>query len=120
MDRKKLQDILSQPFQPESWVSLFREIFGVRHFLQNPLQILLPSNKKAEAAFELGSFNTSDDRIIGLYLVKVKPEVWLERNKVGLRELLRSVYKYEVDGALIVFEQQDKWRLSFVSEIRSI
>lgn len=51
--------------------------------------------------------------------MKVKPEVWLERNKVGLRELLRSVYKYEVDGALIVFEQQDNWRLSFVSEIRT-
>ncbi len=35
-------------------------------------------------------------------------------------KLLRSVYEYEVDGALIVFEQEDKWRLSFVSEIRSL
>jgi adenine-specific DNA-methyltransferase len=120
MDKKQLQDILSQPYQPQDWVKVLKEIFGVRNILQKPSPILLPSNKKAEAAFELGSFNTSDDRIIGLYLVKVKPEVWLERNKVGLRELLRSVYKYEVDGALIVFEQQDKWRLSFVSEIRSI
>ena len=120
MDKKQLQDILSQPYQPQDWVKVLKDIFGVRNILQKPSPILLPSNKKAEAAFELGSFNTSDDRIIGLYLVKVKPEVWLERNKVGLRELLRSVYKYEVDGALIVFEQQDKWRLSFVSEIRSI
>lgn len=119
MDKKQLQDILSQPYQQEKWRTLLKEVFGVRNFLQKPSPILLPSNKKAEAAFELGSFNTSDDRIIGLYLVKVKPEVWLERNKVGLRELLRSVYKYEVDGALIVFEQQDKWRLSFVSEIRT-
>ena len=117
MDKKQLQDILSQPYQPQDWVKVLKDIFGVRNILQKPSPILLPSNKKAEAAFELGSFNTSDDRIIGLYLIKVKPEVWLERNKVGLRELLRSVYKYEVDGALIVFEQQDKWRLSFVIHV---
>ncbi len=119
MDKRELQDILSKPYEADKWISVLKNVFGVRNVLQKPLPISLPSNKKAEAAFELGSFNTTDDRIIGLYLVKVKPEVWLERNKVGLRELLRSVYKYEVDGALIVFEQQDNWRLSFVSEIRT-
>lgn len=119
MDKKTLQSILSKPFVLADWQNLLTEVFGVKNFLQKPAEIPLASNKKAESAFELGSFNTADDRIIGLYLVKVKPEVWLERNKVGLRELLRSVYKYDVDGALIVFEQADKWRLSFVSEIRT-
>jgi adenine-specific DNA-methyltransferase len=119
MDKKQLQDILSDPFELSKWQNLLKNIFGVKNFLQKPASIPLANNKKAEAVFELGSFNTADDRIIGLYLVKVKPEVWLERNKVGLRELLRSVYKYDVDGALIVFEQADKWRLSFVSEIRT-
>lgn len=119
MDKKTLQSILSKPFVLADWQNLLTEVFGVKNFLQKPAEIALASNKKAESAFELGSFNTADDRIIGLYLVKVKPEVWLERNKVGLRELLRSVYKYDVDGALIVFEQADKWRLSFVSEIRT-
>jgi hypothetical protein len=119
MDKKTLQSILSKPFVLADWQNLLTEVFGVKNFLQKPADILLVSNKKAESAFELGSFNTADDRIIGLYLVKVRPEVWLERNKVGLRELLRSVYKYDVDGALIVFEQAEKWRLSFVSEIRT-
>lgn len=119
MDKKTLQSILSKPFVLADWQNLLTDVFGVKNFLQKPAEIPLASNKKAESAFELGSFNTADDRIIGLYLVKVKPEVWLERNKVGLRELLRSVYKYDVDGALIVFEQADKWRLSFVSEIRT-
>lgn len=119
MDKKTLQSILSKPFVLADWQNLLTEVFGVKNFLQKPASIPLASNKKAESAFELGSFNTADDRIIGLYLVKVKPEVWLERNKVGLRELLRSVYKYDVDGALIVFEQSDKWRLSFISEIRT-
>lgn len=119
MDKKTIQSILSKPFVLADWQNLLTEVFGVKNFLQKPAEIPLASNKKAESAFELGSFKTADDRIIGLYLVKVKPEVWLERNKVGLRELLRSVYKYDVDGALIVFEQADIWRLSFVSEIRT-
>lgn len=119
MDKKTLQSILSKPFLLADWQNLLTEVFVVKNFLQKPTEIPLASNRKAESAFELGSFNTADDRIIGLYLVKVKPEVWLERNKVGLRELLRSVYKYDVDGALIVFEQADRWRLSFVSEIRT-
>ena len=80
----------------------------------------MPSNDKAKAAFELGNFTTSDDRIIGLYRIELNPDVWLERNKVGLRELLRNVYKYDVDGAIIVFNQGEKWRLSFVSEIKTL
>ncbi|MBS1744558.1 MAG: Eco57I restriction-modification methylase domain-containing protein [Bacteroidetes bacterium] len=120
MDKTTLQSIFSKPFVLADWQNLLTAIFGVRSLLQNPAAILLPNNDKAEAAFELGKFNTADSRLIGLYHVKVKPNVWLERNKVGLRELLRSVYQYDVDGAVIVFEQGDKWRLSFVSEIRTL
>lgn len=119
MEKKKLQEILSQPFVLNDWRQVLIEIFGVKNFFQNPSEIILPKNNKAKAAYELGSFNTSDDRIIGLYLVKVNPDVWIEKNKVGLRELLRNVYKYDVDGALVVFEQDNKWRLSFISEIRT-
>ena len=120
MDKKEIQEILQQPFNPELWFNLLRHVFGVKHLLKQPQTIQLNSNDKAESAYELGNFSTSDDRIIGLYHVKIKPDVWLERNKVGLRALLRTIYKYEVDGALIVFEQKEKWRLSFVSEIRNL
>ncbi len=119
MEKKAIQNILSSPFVLADWQNLLTAVFGVKNFFQTPAEISLPSSNKADSAYELGSFNTADDRIIGLYLVKLKPEVRVERNKVGLRELLRSVYKYDVDGALVVFEQGDKWRLSFVSEIRT-
>ena len=120
MDKIQLAEILNNPFSQKDWQKVVIEIFGARRLYSTPKSIRLnATNNKAEEAYELGSFNTSDDRIIGLYHIKLNEKVWLERNKVGLRELLRSVYKYEVDGALIVFEQQGKWRLSFVSEIRT-
>lgn len=120
MEKKQLENILSQPFQLNDWKQLVISVFGAKRLFTTPKPIILNANKKAEEAYELGSFNTSDDRIIGLYHIKLNEKVWLERNKVGLREMLRSVYKYDVDGALIVFEQQNKWRLSFVSEIRTL
>ncbi|MCB0745886.1 MAG: N-6 DNA methylase [Ignavibacteriae bacterium] len=118
MDKAQLNKIFSKPFNISEWMEILQSIFGARLLLSQPKPILLPSNEKANAAYELGSFTTSDDRIIGLYKIDVNPDVWLERNKVGLRELLRNVYRYDVDGAIVVFDQNDKWRLSFISEIK--
>lgn len=119
MDKTTLHKIFSKSFEDASWLEVLKSVFGAKlGLLAQPKPILLKSNDKANTAFELGSFTTTDDRIIGLYKIEVKPEVWLERNKVGLRELLRNVYQYDVDGAIIVFVQQEKWRLSFVSEIK--
>lgn len=122
MDKKTLHKLFSRAFDDAQWLEVLQSVFGAKHgLLVQPKDITanLKGNhaSKATAAFELGSFTTSDDRIIGLYKIKVKPDVWLERNKVGLRELLRDVYKYNVDGAIIVFVQDKKWRLSFVSDI---
>lgn len=119
MDKTTLHKIFSKAFDDASWLEVLKTVFGAKlGLLAQPKPILLKSNDKANAAYELGSFTTTDDRIIGLYKIEVKPEVWIERNKVGLRELLRNVYQYDVDGAIIVFVQQEKWRLSFVSEIK--
>src|SRR5690606_7759298 len=119
MNNTTLSKIFSKAFDDASWLEVLKSVFGAKlGLLAQPKPILLPINDKASAAFELGSFTTADDRIIGLYKIDVQPEVWLERNKVGLRQLLRNIYQYDVDGAIIVFVQQDKWRLSFVSEIK--
>jgi Eco57I restriction-modification methylase len=118
MEKKQLHNIFSKAFNNNDWLDVLQNVFGAKQLLAQPREILLPSNDKAKAAFELGNFTTSDDRIIGLYRIELNPDVWLERNKVGLRELLRNIYKYDVDGAIIVFDQGEKWRLSFVSEIK--
>ena len=120
MTKQQLQTILSSPYDQAVWKQVLIEIFGVKRILQTPQPIYFANTQKASEAYELGSFSTKDDRIIGIYQVNVNPEVWLERNKVGLRALLRDVYKYDVDGALIVFVQDKKWRLSLVSEIKSL
>lgn len=118
MDRATLHKLFEKTYNHQDWLEVLKSIFGTRQLYAQPKPILLPNNERATEAFELGSFTTSDDRIIGLYRINVKSDVWLERNKVSLRELLRNVYKYDVDGAIVVFVQDEKWRLSFISEIK--
>lgn len=118
MDRTTLHKIFEKAYNHQDWIEILQSVFGARQLYAQPKPILLPNNERATEAFELGSFTTSDDRIIGLYRINVKSDVWLERNKVSLRELLRKVYDYDVDGAIVVFVQDEKWRLSFISEIK--
>ena len=120
MDKKTLQNsILEKAYQPSTWLDVMKDYFGAKKFHQKPQTISLPNNDIAESAVELGSFYTADERLVGMYEVHLTPKAWLDKNRVGLRNLLRSVYKYDVDGALIVFVQGEKWRFSFVSEIRT-
>jgi len=119
MDKRTLQHtILETSYNRDAWLDVLKEFFGVRKILQQPLQISIDKTT-ADYAVELGSFITADEREVGVYEVKLLPQVWIERNRVGLRNLLRQVYKYNVDGALIVFVQENKWRFSYVSEIRT-
>ena len=120
MNKQQLEQIFSKEYQPDLWREVLTDVFGVTNLYQTPKTITLNLNKVAKEAFELGSFDTSDDRIIGLYQVDLNDNPNIERNRVGLRETLRSIYKYDVDGALVVFVQGDKWRLSFISEIRTL
>lgn len=120
MDKKTLQNsILEKAYQPSTWLDVMKDYFGAKKFHQKPQPISLPNNDIAESAVELGSFYTADERLVGMYEVHLKPKAWLDKNRVGLRNLLRQVYKFDVDGALIVFVQGEKWRFSFVSEIRT-
>lgn len=85
MNNTALKELFSKPFDLQNWIEVLRTVFSVKHLYRLPQAIRLPNNDKAEAAFELGNFNTIDDRLIGLYHIKIKPNIRLERNKVGLR-----------------------------------
>lgn len=120
MDKKQLQNsILEKKYDQKKWSEVLRLYFGVKQLFEYPREVSIPSTDLSTGAFELGSFYTADERLVGIYEVKLTPKAWIEKNRVSLRNLLRSVYKYDVDAALIVFTQDDKWRFSYVSEIKT-
>ncbi len=119
MNKEQLKQILSTGYNAAAWQTVLTDIFGVRTVHKNPIKLPVTNDKLADAAWELGSFETADNRIVGVYQVDLtdKPRIW--QNRVGLRSLLRNVYTNDVDAALVVFVQKAKWRLSLISEIRA-
>lgn len=122
MNKEDLRSILSTEYDQQQWHTVLREVFGATNLRQTPKDIKNrlsgDDGKIAKAAFELGSFETADGRVVGLYQIDLTdlPQIW--RNRVGLRNLLRNIYRNDVDAALVVFVQGDKWRLSLISEIK--
>lgn len=122
MEKKQLQNIiLSAPYKREVWHDVLKQIFGVKVLYSPARNVPIAANDIAKEAVELGNFYTADERLVGVYEINLKEDARtkLAFNKVGLRNLLRSIYKYDVDGALIVFVQGNKWRFSYVSETSS-
>src|SRR5215213_8466712 len=117
MDATQLKQIFEKPYNRADWYTVSKEIFGAEKLLAKPAPIKLPENEWDAVGFELGNFETTDGRLIGLYELEIGKKAQLHRNRKGLKDLLAKVYKENVDAALIVFVQGAKWRFSYVSEI---
>ncbi|WP_018615728.1 Eco57I restriction-modification methylase domain-containing protein [Segetibacter koreensis] len=117
MDQQTLKRIFEKAYDSSEWIEVAKEVFKADNILTKPAKINLPANDWEATGVELGSFETTDNRQIGLYELTIGPKAQLHRNKKGMRELLAKVYKEDVDAALIVFVQGNKWRFSYVSEI---
>ncbi|WP_404981976.1 Eco57I restriction-modification methylase domain-containing protein [Capnocytophaga granulosa] len=118
---KDLKDILAHPYNQKDWTDFLTQLFHEKDsssdegILSSPQRIPM-SHDKVKEAYELGSYLTSDERLIGIYQVNISEDMLLYRNKVGLRNLMTPIYKRNVDGVLVAFVQEKKWRLSFISE----
>lgn len=122
MTKDDLRGILTSAYNRERWTATLRAIFpGVRLTAESRDILEERHREKATAAYELGQFTTADERVIGIFQVNLKTAgVQIQHNRVGLRDILRSQWLYDVDGALIAFVQGDKWRFSYVSETRVV
>ncbi|MGI8556575.1 MAG: hypothetical protein ACR2LT_09510 [Pyrinomonadaceae bacterium] len=121
MDKNYLQkEILEAEYERSEWTKVLREWFGVKQINQIPQLINRDTsdwNDYVENAYELGRLYTDGgEREVGIFEVKLTSNPKIAINRVKLRSLLSNIYG-NVDGALIIFTQDDKWRFSYVSEI---
>lgn len=120
MTAEQLRFIFEKKYNRSDWYTILRENFNVSTLLEKPADITsrIKANDYSATALELGSFTTLDgNHLIGLYEIEVPEKVQLHRNRKGLRDLLNKIYRDDVEAALIVFIQGNKWRFSYVSEI---
>lgn len=120
MTTSDLKIIFEKEYNRAEWTNALREIFHIRDLHISPQEVNLGENTFGASAFELGSFETSEGLLVGLYEINITPELRLDHNKVGLRNLMRKVYSNDGDAALMVFTQGHTWRFTYASELTVI
>jgi len=117
MTPEQLKSILEQDYNRYVWIEALRDILHIQHIYAVPKPIELGKNDFDATAVELGYFDTTEGLKVGIYEVSVSPKVRLDRNKVGLRNLMRKVFQSDGDAAQIVFTHGDTWRFTYASDL---
>ena len=117
MTREQLQHIFRVAYDAQMWQDMLINLFGASEIKATPTYIENDNKDKADG-FMLGEINTTDRYKIGLFAFEVKDSTNLKLNRVGLRSLVCSYTKYQVDAALVVYHNETHWRLSFICDLQ--
>ena len=110
----QLRQLFQNKFNLQEWTKFLISYFGAQTIRKTPeLLDIAPEEGKG---YYLGQKKTTDNYEIGLFYLKLNSSV--KKRRVGLRELIRPYLRYLVDAALVVFDDGDNWRLSFICDIK--
>ncbi|PKQ68347.1 Eco57I restriction-modification methylase domain-containing protein [Raineya orbicola] len=112
--------LFQQAYDRQQWKQFLADTFPNVALLSEPIPISIDTYF-AQQAFLLGNITLHEngfERTLAVYEVELATHIQIERNRVGLRNLLRKYWK-NIDGAFIVFyqSQKPKWRFMYVSEL---
>ncbi|MFN7376884.1 MAG: Eco57I restriction-modification methylase domain-containing protein [Pseudanabaena sp.] len=121
MTHQAIQELFKQGYNQASWKQFLGEVFANAQLLSNPEILTDIDTQVAAAAQKLGFISLDEngvERQIAVYEVMLADGIILERNRVGLRNVLRK-YWHDIDAAFIVYHcpESRKWRLTYVSEL---
>lgn len=128
MTQEQIQTLFKQAYSQSSWKQFLGEVFANARLLATPETLAGINTAVAQQALKLGYISLNENGInreVAVYEVTLASGVVLERNRVGLRNLLRRYWK-DIDAAFIVYHnpnastgsaQERKWRFTYVSEL---
>lgn len=113
-----LRHIFQLPFNANEWQNMLQYYFHATELRKEPEQI--DRKTDGEQGYYLGAINTTDSYRIGLFYYKIQHGN-IAKKRVGLRKLVASFINPnwgDFDAALVVFDSESLWRLSFVCDIK--
>ena len=121
MTQEQIQTLFKQAYNQNSWKQFLGEVFANARLLSTPETLTSINTAVAQQAVKLGYISLNENGInreVAIYEVTLASGVVLERNRVGLRNLLRRYWK-DIDAAFIVYHNPNntKWRFTYVSEL---
>ena len=121
MKKQQIQNLFNQPYNQAKWKQFLGQTFANVQLLSTPENLIGIDDHVATNAQKLGYILLDEngiDRQIAVYEVTLANGIILERNRVGLRNLLRK-YWQNIDAAFIVYyhPENTNWRFTYVSEL---
>jgi len=126
MTQQQIQQLFQLRYIQSNWKQFLSQAFADVRLLSNPEVLTGINTDVATEAFRLGYIVLNEngiERHIAVYDVTLAPGIILERNRVGLRNLLRRYWK-NFDAAFIVYHRPDtstnsvsNWRFTYISEL---
>jgi hypothetical protein len=121
MTKVQIFQLFQKPYNQAHWKQFLGETFTNARLLAAPETLAGIDKNVAGKALMLGHIVLNEngiERHIAVYEVQLLPGIVLERNRVGLRNLLRKYWK-NIDAAFIVYHNPENknWRFSYVSEL---
>ncbi|GAB6120580.1 Eco57I restriction-modification methylase domain-containing protein [Dysgonomonas termitidis] len=116
--QESLRQLFQQKFNLNNWYSLLRDFFQASELKANAEKIA--GTSIGGQGYYLGTIDTTDNYRIGLFYYDIKDSN-VARKKVKLRNLVKTFINPtwgEFDAALVVFDNKENWRLSFICDIK--
>ena len=79
---------------------------------------LLDTNAEGDKSYFIGQMEDADGRLLGFFYTRVADGGDVRRKRVGLRKLIQPYLKYDVDGAIAIFDDGRHWRLSYICDLK--
>lgn len=117
MNTENLRQIFKSPFDYKTYSNeIVHRLFGCNDVVSRPE--LLDTNAEGDQSFFIGQMDDADHRLLGFFYTRVADGGDVRRKRVGLRKLISPYLKYDVDGAIAVFDDGRHWRLSYICDLK--
>ena len=117
MNPETLRKIFKSPFDYTTYSNeIVHRLFGCNDVATSPE--LLDTNAEGDKSYFIGQMEDADARLLGFFYTRVADGGDVRRKRVGLRKLIQPYLKYDVDGAIAVFDDGNHWRLSYICDLK--
>ena len=110
----QLRSLFQGKFNLQDWNKFVLDVVKPTAYRQTPEQLDLSPDEST--GYYLGQKKTDDNYEIGLFYLRLNSSV--KSRRVGLRQLVKPYVRYLVDAALVVFDDGNNWRLSFICDLQ--
>ena len=117
MNPETLRKIFKSPFDYTTYSNeIVHRLFGCNDVATRPE--LLDTNADGDKSHFIGQMEDTDGRLLGFFYTRVADGGDVRRKRVGLRKLIQPYLKYDVDGAIAIFDDGNHWRLSYICDLK--